>query len=303
MDLPGGSALPEVAHDPEGKDDGEGDVGKEEVLGRPSATTRATKRPDSLNTSAGGTLGDLFEITHNVELSDKDKNDQRRAENRAVDATDGAEGKLLNRVALVLPSLAEADVGDTDGEPGEKCGETRKGNKPVEDGATNISEVDVGKRAEGDDEDERPEGATSLVDVGEDLGGVASLGKGSEGTGAGVDTRETDGENRDTDSDVNEVVHAPDVGLVHDDDERRSVSATAAEKTGLGVRDGETDDEERSNVDKGNTQEGLLDSSGHGLAGVGGLSGGKTNELGTVESAYSPESSLYRLTRRRRRRQ
>lgn len=151
-------------------------------------------------------------------------------------------------MALDLPGATETDVGDTDGEPGEECAETREGDEPVKDGRADVGKVDVGEGGKGEDEDERPEGATGLVNKSEDLGRVASLGEGSESTRAGVDTRQTDGEHRDTNGDVDQVVHALDVGLVHDDNEGGDIGAGTVEEAVVVVGNEKADDNERRDV-------------------------------------------------------
>lgn len=262
----GRGALPPVADDVEADHDGQGQVREEEVLSGLASTLVAANGPDS-----------------DVELGDENKDDEEGTEARAVDTAEGTEGKLLDRVTLGLPGLTETNVCNTDREPGEQCGETRQSDEPVEDLGADVGNVDVRKRSKGADEDEGPERTTGLVNVHEALGGVASLGKRSQGTRSGVDTRQTDGKNGDTDRDVQEVVDAVDPGLVHHDDERRELGTLGltVDELGLVVRDGEADDEQGGDVDEGDTPEGVLDGRGERLAGVGRLSRGKTDELGT----------------------
>lgn len=265
MNLARPCALPDESDDPEADDDGGCKVGDEESLGCCPALGLLSKGPDG-----------------NVELSDEDEDDEEGTEHGTVNATGGAEGELLSGVSLGLPCLTETNVGDANGEPGEEGGETRKSEEPVEDSSTDVGgQVDVGDGGEAEDEDERVERATGLVDVGEEPGGIASLGESGKGTRTCVDTRETNGKNRDTDGDVDEVVHAVDTGLVHDNDEGGDVGTFSVKETWVVVGNSETDDKERGDVDESNTPEGLLDGSRHSLTGVGGLSGGKTDELGT----------------------
>lgn len=141
--------------------------------------------------------------------------------------------------------------------------------------------VDVCQGGEKDNEDQRPQGAARLVNIGEDLGGVSSFGESSEGSRTGIDTGETDGQDRDTDGDVDQMVQTLDLGHIERDDEGRLGSTASAGETGLVVWDEETDDGQRGDIDDGDTPESTLDRSGHGLARVGGLRGSKTDELGS----------------------
>lgn len=51
----------------------------------------------------------------------------RSGKDRSPDTAKSPEGKLIDRMTLCLPCLAEADVGDVDGEPGEDGAQTRQG--------------------------------------------------------------------------------------------------------------------------------------------------------------------------------
>lgn len=121
-------------------------------------------------------------------MSDQDEHDEDCTDDRSPDTTKSGERELLDRVTLDLPGLTESNVGDTDSEPGEKGRETREGEKPIKYSRSNIGQVDVGDGGEDEDGADGPERSTRLVNVGENLGGVAGLGKGSEGSGSGVHT-------------------------------------------------------------------------------------------------------------------
>ena len=84
-------SLPDVTDNPEDKNDGNGTTGHEEVLGITVAVL------------AGRTDGD-------VELAAE--NDEAKGETQpgSGDTTGGAEGDLVERTALTLPSRAETDV-------------------------------------------------------------------------------------------------------------------------------------------------------------------------------------------------
>ena len=254
----------------------------EEALGSLAGVGNASKGPET-----------------DVELGDQDEDDEPRSDVTSVDTSDGGEGELLDRVTLDLPRSSESDVGDADGQPGEQCGETRQGDEPVEHGATDIGKVDVGDGAKDEDGNQRPERSTGLVDVGEDARGVTGLGEGGEGSGTGVHAGETDREDGDADGGVDQVVKTVDTGPSDDNDkggdleqgQRKAgradgivathISAGSAKQVRVVVRDGETDDGERGDVNQGDSPEGVLDSRRERLSRVGSLSGGKPHELGT----------------------
>lgn len=120
--------------------------------------------------------------------------------------------------------------------------------------------------------------------VGEDLGGVLSLGEGGEGSRTGVDARQSNREDREADGDVNEVLKSLDTREGSDKDERRNITARFTTlKIGVGVRDCEADHGKGGDVDDDHTPESLLDGGGEGLPWVGRLGSGETNELCTGE--------------------
>jgi hypothetical protein len=119
-----------------------------------------------------------------------------------------------------------------------------------------VQERETGEDAYGspsEDEENRPKGTAGLVDVREDTGSVASLGESGKDTRSSVDAGETNGENRDADGDVNEVVESSDAGLVNHDDERRSSgsSIVTSEEALVVVGKVETDDEEGAGARRG----------------------------------------------------
>lgn len=244
----------------------------------------------------------------NAYLSCKDENVKRQSKVRAPDAADGLEGDLVGGVAVVGPGLAEADVGEADGAPGEQSGQRRQREEPVEHNLALRVKVDVGQQTKDENDAHRVEGTAGAVDVGEDLGGVALLRKGSEGTGATVDSRHSDGKNRHENGNVHEVIESLEAGVLADEDKGRGVHIVGrgSEKVGVTSVDEETDEEETEDVKaawvvslmfvtgdggcfKGrysqcDTPEDLLDSTRHLLDGVARLSSGQTNQLGSAES-------------------
>ena len=72
-----------------------------------------------------------------------------------------------------LPSHAEADVGKTNTAVDEENGKTGKGEKPVENHVTVLSQVDECEAAEQELHDNDVDGATLLVDLGQEFGSHA----------------------------------------------------------------------------------------------------------------------------------
>jgi len=95
---------------------------------------------------------------------------------------------------VVCPSLAETDVGQADGAPCEQSGKTGQGDEPVKDSHTGSDQVQVRETTPQKNEENRPQRTARAVNVGEHPGGVALLGQRSQGTGATVNTRHTDGD-------------------------------------------------------------------------------------------------------------
>lgn len=266
-------SLPDETTDPEDDDDGKGEVRLEEAL-------------DIVEAAADGADGD-------EKLSDQDEDDEDETEVRAIDTTSGLEGNLIQSVTLESPSLAEADMGQADGTPGEEGGKTRQGEEPVEDNDTGSAQVDVGEGTESANEEHGDERAAGTVDVGEDLGGITLLGKGSEGTGTTIDGGNTDGKDGDQDNDVHERIIAAKIGIETDQDEGRSldvdVRVVTTEETVVIVADEETDEGETQDVEEGDTPEHLLDGTRKRLDGVAGLSSGKTDQLSSGEGESSSD--------------
>jgi hypothetical protein len=189
-------------------------------------------------------------------------------------------------VAVVLPRVPEADVGEADAAPGEEGGETGEGLQPVEGDGAAGGQGHESQGGPGDDEQGREERTAGAVNVAEEPGGVTLLGKRAERAGTTVDTGETDGDDGKHDDDVGEVGEADDTGPLGDDDERRGGHvdvAAVSEKSGVVVVDEETDEGEGQDVEEGDTPEDLLDRRGERLAGVLGFGCSETDELSSGE--------------------
>lgn len=184
-------------------------------------------------------------------------------------------------MTLSLPGLAEANVRDAHGKPGEQCRKTGQGDEPVEDlGAHVRDDVDVRQGRENHDGEDAEEGAGGLVNVTEDLRKIPLVGKGEKRTSTSVDTGETHGENSDQDGGVDEVIEAFDVGPAHQDDHWGSVGSVAFEEEGLVVRNRETDHENDDQEQDDHTPDNALDGAGHGVHGIRSLGRSEGNEFG-----------------------
>jgi hypothetical protein len=141
-------------------------------------------------------------------LSNEDNNNDANANPGANNTTSSLEWDLIQGVSVVSPSLAEANVGQADGAPGEESSKTRQSDEPVEDGLTGRGQVHVGKRTPHKNESNGVQRASSTVDVGEALGSVTLVCEGSKGTGTTVYTRDTDGDDGDENYNVHETVES-----------------------------------------------------------------------------------------------
>lgn len=141
-----GLALPGETDEPEEHDDGEGEVRLEKArgvvvaaLGRADGDVElflSWRGSDFGLWGENGGKGDTY-------LSNQHEHDQRQAEVAAVYTSDGLEGDLVDRVAVVGPGVAESDVRQADAAPGEERGQAGQGEQPVEDfGAAGV-QVDV----------------------------------------------------------------------------------------------------------------------------------------------------------------
>lgn len=68
-----------------------------------------------------------IEWAESTYLSDEGNEVQEKSEPRSPYSTNSLERKLIESVAVVLPSLAKANVSEANGSPGEQGGETRDG--------------------------------------------------------------------------------------------------------------------------------------------------------------------------------
>lgn len=215
-------------------------------------------------------------------------NDDNTDTNPGSDDTTGSlEGDLVQSVSLGQPSLAEANMSITDGSPSKEGCETGQSRQPAEDNITSAYKVDVGKGTPGENEKDRWERATGLVDHGEDLGSVALLSKGSESSGTSINARDTDGQDRHQNNQVHEMVETLETSVFTSQDERGGVSTLARQQVIVVGVNQKTNKEETENVEESDTPEDLLDGAGEGLDGVLGLGSGETDQLSSGERESS----------------
>lgn len=180
------------------------------------------------------------------------QNTQNQSNPGAPNTKDGAEGELIKGVAVILPGRAEADMGQADGAPGEESGQTGQSLEPVEHLRTVVVDVDIAEASKQQQDDHGEQRATRAIDIGEDLGSVALLGQGSEGTGTTIHGGHTDRQDRDENDDVHERVETLQAGVFTNQDEGRGVDigirVGTEESIIVGV-DKQTDEEETQDVE------------------------------------------------------
>lgn len=147
---------------------------------------------------------------------------------------------------MVGPSLAETDVCQADGAPSEESSETGEGEEPVEDNFTGGSQVHVAEKTESENEYDGKERTSGAIHVGEDLGGVALISKGSEGTRSTINTGYTDGNNGYENDNVHERVETNKASVLASNDEGRGVGVTATTEKALIVGANEKTDEKET---------------------------------------------------------
>jgi hypothetical protein len=218
-------------------------------------------------------------------LSNEDDKDDEKSEPRSCNTSSSLEWDLVNGMAVVSPRLAETDVGQADGAPGEEGGKTGKSDQPVENSHTSRGHPHVSETTPQKDECDGVEGTTRAVDVVEDLGSITLVGKRSEGTRSTVYTRHTNGNNGDKNDNIHEAVKTNETGVLGSNDERRSVGSitSSTEQTLVVVPDQKTDKGKTEDVEESDTPEDLTNSTGKRLERVLCLSSGKTDQFGSGE--------------------
>ena len=220
-----------------------------------------------------------------VEGSDESDDVQEETQVRSINTEHGGEWQLIELTASKLPRAAVADVGQVNRSPGEEGRESGQGQQPVESDATLWCQGDVCEESKDQRKSQGNVWATVLVNAGEDLWCHAVESQSLDGAGGSIGTRVGDGDDGKSDDGVEDVWHDGDVG--------EGAGADHWGVLGVGSRcalegwivrwDDKTEDEERDDVEDGNTPEHLLGGLWKGLSRVVGLSSGETNQLSTSE--------------------
>lgn len=189
-----------------GHDDGEGEVGLEEALGAGLAAQR---------TVALGKGRD-------PKLRDEHQHVEEEADPGPDHARLRAEGELVQRVSLQPPALAEADVRQADGAPGEDRREAGQGEHPRKGLALLGRRGKEAQEAQHRGDADADYGAAPSVDVGQEARRLPLLGERRQGARRAVHGRVSDRENGDHDDDVHDRVKPTYAGVFDGDDERRS---------------------------------------------------------------------------------
>lgn len=197
----------------------------------------------------------------------------------------GSEWQLIELAASKLPRAAVADVGQVDGCPCEERRERGQGQEPVEGNSSLWCQGDVCEESEDQRKGQGNVWATVLVNAGEDLWCHAVESQSLDGTGGSVGTGVGDGDDGKSDDGVEDVWHDGNVGEGAGADHWGVLGVgSGCALEGWVIRwDDEAEDEERDDVEDGNTPEDLLGGLWKGLSRVVGLSSGETNQLGTSE--------------------
>jgi len=216
----------------------------------------------------------------------QDKNAEDETDPCTSDTEDSLERNLVKGVSLKSPSLAETNVSKADGAPGEESSKTGKREEPVEDNLSVSVQSNVCQSTSKQVNSNGWKRTSRLVNEGEDLWCVTFLSQSSEGTGATVDARDTNGQDGNQDDSIDEVVETVETGVLDSQHKWRGTVGVWIVSTDESVIIGsneETDQEETEDEEESDTPENLLDSTWKSLDWVGRLSSCKTDQLGTRE--------------------
>jgi len=161
--LVGLGALDDLPSEEEDEEDGDTNVGGEEVGDVPLA---------------------LAEDLEFAEDQDEAEVDERAPGEVRLERRLEHEGVAVN--ALRLKGLLEFDVGDGDAAPGEKIGGGDEAGEPEEDVAATIGDGHEGEKGDGGRDTDAVDGDTLLVALEEELRGLTALGQGVQVTGTSV---------------------------------------------------------------------------------------------------------------------
>ncbi len=209
---------------------------------------------------------------------------EEQAEVRSVDTESSLEWNLIQGVTVVLPCVAEANVGKTDGTPSEESRQAGEGLKPSEDFRPTRAQADKGHKAEKNDDDDGKERSAGLVNVGEDFGGISLLSQSRQGARSAIDGRDTDGQDRNKNDKVHKGIEPFQAGVLANKHKWRCLGIIVCSSSQQGlvaIVNEQADKEQTQNIEQGNTPKDLLDGAGQRPEGIRGLGGSKTNQLRT----------------------
>jgi hypothetical protein len=245
--------LPYVASSPEEQNDRKGEVALEEALGivkpLPNWRNSHIKLKDCCQQTAL-TVGCKDKHVR-FYLCNKDQRDEKQAEVRSVDTSHGLEWELVKSVAMVSPSLSEADVGQANRTPRKESGETGESLQPSEDRRAGGSQVDVGESTEEQNGNDGEQRSATPVHVGEDLRGIALLSQSRQSAATTIDTRHANRDDGYQDDDVHEMIKAVETGILADEHEggRSRVIGARVEQFVIVVGDEQANKEKTEDIE------------------------------------------------------
>lgn len=239
------------------------------------------------------TYGFAEETVTYIERAVKGGDQAQATENQADPTANDAKRRfvwdLIKRVALGLPGTAEADVGGADGAPDEEVGQPGQRKQPGKDSALFGSLANECQEAEGNLDDDTPDGTTAAIDIGKRLGSHTSLSHGLHRTGRAEGARVGDRDDREGDDGVEDGGKDLDTRILNSQDERTGLGiGTAGSQQSVVVRsDDEPKNEKIDDVEEEDSPKDLLGGTGNRLPRVGGLGSSKTDQLSAAKSEGS----------------
>ena len=190
------------------------------------------------------------------------------------------------RVAVDVLSdecLAEAEVGNADGAPGEELGNGNQVLEPVEDVAGAGRDGHVCKEGDGGGDEDTPDWDTGLGALEKEARSLTDLGKCEQVTGAGEEESVGGRRCRGQDDGVDDRWEGWDTGTLDGNNPRRSSGTdTTVEKSSLVGRDKDTNGEGTEDVEEQDTPEDTANGLWNVLARVLSLAGSDGNHLNTT---------------------
>ena len=222
----------------------------------------------------------------NVELSDETQDVKAKANPRANGAKHSSKWQVVGGAASTIPCLAESNVRKANRSPGEEVRKTGEGEQPCENVAPLRSSINVGEASKKERDDENDIWTALLVDSGSDCWTHSLGAKCLDGTGGCKCTGVCDGDDTQRDNSVEDGREDLDTG----ESERQNewgVAGLTSRCIGKGLVVGwnnQSEEEERDDVEQGDTPEDLLGSFRDGLARVVSFGGSKSNEFSSTKS-------------------